>query len=291
MESQLVQFAIAGLTTGSVYAIVALGYNIVFNTTGLINFAHGQFVVLGALIAISLTSSLKLPAGLAFLLAVVLMALVGLVFERLLARRPLRKASHLVVVLVTLSAGMLISGLAMVIWGKLPLALQSFSGEKAIPFIWGTSISRQALWVMGVTLLTALLLASFLRYTRMGKAMRAVADNRMGAVLMGVNAQTLVVISFGLSAAVAAVAGILIAPITFMAYDDGAMLSIKGIMAAIFGGMGSYLGAMVGGLLLGLLEVFSAGLTESAWKEPISLVALVIILLVRPNGILGKRLE
>jgi branched-chain amino acid transport system permease protein len=168
----------------------------------------------------------------------------SLVFERLLMRRTLKEGSHLIVVLLTLSAAFLIAGIAMVIWGKQALPLPAFSGEKAIPFIAGTRISPQSLWVMGSTLVMTALLACFFRYTFTGKAMRATADNKMAAILMGVNAQFMVVISFAMSAAAGAIAGMVIAPITFMSYDAGMMLTIKGIVAAVLGGMGSNLGAL-----------------------------------------------
>jgi branched-chain amino acid transport system permease protein len=286
--SQLIQYAIGGLTTGSIYAIVAVGFGIVFNTTGITNFAQGQFVVLGGLTLISLVSSFKLPFGLSIGLAVIAVVMASLVFERLLMRRTLKEGSHLIVVLLTLSAAFLIAGIAMVIWGKQALPLPAFSGEKAIPFIAGTRISPQSLWVMGSTLVMTALLACFFRYTFTGKAMRATADNKMAAILMGVNAQFMVVISFAMSAAAGAIAGMVIAPITFMSYDAGMMLTIKGIVAAVLGGMGSNLGALLGGLILGLLEAYSAGLASSLWKDGVALLALVIVMLVRPNGLLGK---
>ncbi|MBI4321142.1 MAG: branched-chain amino acid ABC transporter permease [Chloroflexi bacterium] len=286
MLSLYLQFFFSGLTQGSIYALVALGLTIIYQSSALFNFAHGELVVLAAFLMISLLLVAKIPVAVAFLVAVVLVTIVGVVTERVLIR-PLYRAPVFVVLLVTMAGSFLIKGVALLIWGTQNLALPALVEGPPLS-IGGATIVPQAVVVL---LATALLLTGvwfFFERTYFGKALKASAENRVAASLVGINVQRMVVLSFAMSAALGAVAGILIAPITMVNYEDGTLLLLKGISASIFGGLSSLPGAVLGGLLLGLFESYAAATISALFKDAIALVVLLVILLVRPNGLLGK---
>ncbi len=285
--SQILQYVITGITVGSIYAMVAIGFNIIYNVNEVINMAQGEFVMLGGLIMVSLHVALGLPLIVAFVLTVVLVTLVGLLLDRT-AIRPVRKPTALTLIIATIAASIIIKGLAMVIWGKSPFDLPAFSGRTPI-IVLGAAIQPQYLWVMGFLVFTACGLSFFFNRTIAGKAMNACADNPDAARLVGINVQHMVLLSFALSAAIGAVAGITMTPIALMEYDRGAMLAIKGFGAAILGGLGSFPGAIAGGLVLGLIESLGAGLLSSGYKDAYALVVLLAVLFVRPSGILGNQ--
>ncbi|MHB1133128.1 MAG: branched-chain amino acid ABC transporter permease [Chloroflexota bacterium] len=276
---QLFQFLVAGGTLGAVYAVVALGFTIIFNVTGIINFAQGEFVMLGGMLSYWLYSLLGLPLALAFLLAVLLTTLIGLALDRL-AIRPARQAPVLSLIILTIGASIFIRGLAGYFWGKNAVPLPAFSGEEPI-YLGGVTVQPQTLWVLGISLLAMALLHALLSYTLLGKALRACALNRRAASLVGIDAQTMSSVSFGLSAALGAIGGIVIAPIALTSYDAGTMLGVKGFAAAAIGGFGSQPGAVAGGLALGLLESLGAGYISSAYKDAIALGVLFLALFVK----------
>jgi len=284
--AQLLQYLISGLTSGAVYALIALGFGIIYNTTTIINFAQGELVMLGALCAISIYQLIpSLPV--AFVGGVLIVSLVGLLFERL-ALRPVRDPSPITLIIITVGGAVFLQGLAMLIWGKEAYPLPSFSGNA--PLHLGTAtILPQNLWVLGLTAILVLALEAFFRLTLMGKAMRATSYNPRAARLVGIPAGRMVQLSFGLAAALGAGAGILIAPLTLGVYDMGAMLGLKGFSAAIIGGLGSLLGGVLGGLLLGLAEAFTSGLISSGYRDAVAFLLLLVVLFLRPQGLLGGR--
>lgn len=286
LSTQLIQYLLTGLTVGSIYAIVGVGFNIIYNTTEIINFAQGEFVMLGGLVMVSLTQTLGLPLVPAFVAAVAVVTLVGFLMERL-AIYPLKEAGVLKLIIITIALSILVKGLAMFIWGKDPYALRAFSGSTPIPFF-KASILPQTLWVLGITLALVLALSFFFDRTILGKAMSACAENPEAASLVGINVRRMIMLSFMLSAALGAVAGIIITPISLMEYDRGAMLALKGFGACILGGLGNFYGAVVAGLLLGLLESFGAGLIASGYKDAIALIVLLLVLFVKPSGLFGS---
>ncbi len=284
--NQLLQYLITGLTVGSTYAMVAIGFNIIYNVTEIINFAQGEFVMLGGLVMVFLYVAAGLPIVLAFPLTVIIVTLVGMLLDRL-AIRPIRQPSVLTLIIATIAASIIIKGIAMFIWGKDPFDLPAFSGRNPIHFF-GAVIQPQYLWIIGFLIVIVIFLTLFFEKTIIGKAMSACADNPDAASLVGINVKRMILLSFALSAAIGAVAGITITPISLMEYDRGAMLAIKGFGAVVLGGLGSFPGAILGGLILGTIESFGAGLIHSGYKDAFALIVLLGALFLRPSGLLGS---
>jgi branched-chain amino acid transport system permease protein len=286
VSGELAQFLLSGLTVGSIYALVALGFAIIYNASHVINFAQGEFVMIGGMAAVSLLGA-GLPLAPAAALAVALAALIGLLLARF-AVQPARGASVVTLIIITIGAAILLRGIAALVWDKRIHALPAFSGEAPIALA-GATIAPQSLWVIGVAALIVCALWAFFNRTLTGKAILAVSHNRLAAQLMGISVRRVLLVSFALSAALGALAGILVAPITFTSWDVGVMLGLKGFAAAILGGMGSGPGAVVGGLALGLLESLGAGYVSSAYKDAIAFVVMLAVLMLMPSGLLGRR--
>jgi branched-chain amino acid transport system permease protein len=286
MSAQFMQYLLTGLTVGAIYALVALGFSIIYNASQVINFAQGEFVMIGGMATVSLNAA-GLPYLLAIPLAIAAAALIGLALEKF-AVEPARGASVVTLIIITIGASIFLRGLAMVVWDKRFHAAKPFTGDTPIA-IAGATILPQSLWVLGVTLAIVLALSWFFGRTLLGKAMLATSHNRLAAQLVGINVRMVLFLSFGLSAALGAVAGILIAPITTTSYDVGVMLGLKGFAAAILGGLGSGVGAVVGGLVLGIAETMSAGYLSSAYKDAIAFVIILVVLFFLPSGLFGKR--
>ena len=284
MSGAWLQFLAGGLTIGAIYALVALGFSIIFNASYVINFAQGEFVMIGGMSAVSFIGS-GLPMPIALLGAVAATGVVGLLLEWLAVGRA-RKADVVTLIIITIGASIFLRGLAQVVWDKSIHALPPLSGDAPIAIL-GATIVPQSLWVIGVTVIIVAMLSWFFNRTLLGKAMLATSYNRFAAQLVGIEVRKVLFASFGLAAALGAVAGVLIAPITFTAYDTGIMLGLKGFAAAMLGGLGSFPGAIVGGLVLGLLESLGAGYLSSAYKDVIAFVIILVVLVVRPDGILG----
>jgi branched-chain amino acid transport system permease protein len=280
------QYVFAGVTIGSMYAMVALGFNIIYNCTGIINFAQGEFVMLGGMFMVTLTTVWKLPLIIAFPMAVLFVVLVGVGFERI-AIHPLKNPSVLILIMITIAGSILIKGAAMFAWGKETRYMPHFSGETPINIL-GATILPQTLWVLGSLLTVVIGLAYFFNRTIIGKAMRACAHNPDAARLVGISVKQMVTLSFALSAGIGAIAGIVIAPMVMMDYQRGAMLALKGFGAAILGGLGSGPGAIVAGLLIGILESLGAGYISSHYKDAIALIVLLAVLFIRPGGLFGS---
>ncbi len=283
---QLFQFLLSGLTTGSTYALIAIGFSLIHNATGIVNFAQGEFVMLGGMFMITYYSSLKLPMALAFFLTLFSVSLIGFVLER----GPIRQARSkeiLILVMITVGASISIKGLSMVLWGKNAMTLPAFSGDAPL-LLWGAAIMPQSIWIFAITLMVVVGLHYFFQGTMTGKAMRAVAASRRTAVLTGIPVDRMILLSFTLSGALGAAAGIILTPITTTSYDVGVMLGLKGFSAAILGGYGSMPGAVLGGLLLGVLESLAAGLVSSEYKDALAFLILLAVLFFKPTGILGR---
>jgi branched-chain amino acid transport system permease protein len=284
---QIVQYCLAGITVGSIYAIVGIGFNIIYNTTGIINFAQGEFLIVGGMTAISLSRFVPLPIaiGLAVIITTLLGGLVELVFIR-----QVRNASILRLVMITIGISILIREASLHIWDEQVRSLPYFTGtDISTVTVLGAHISPQVLWVLGVCAVIVLGLTLFFKYTLTGRAMRACADDRMAARLCGINDRWMVTLSFMLSAGIGAVAGCIISPITQTQYDMGAPLAIKGFTAAILGGLGNSMAAVAAGIFLGLMESFMVSQFDVAYKEAVSIVILLLILVFRPSGLFGRR--
>lgn len=286
MFTVFLQFLFSGLTVGAVYALVGMGFNIIYNATSIINLAQGEFVVIGGLLMWFFTESMKLPFLLSAVLTVLSAGLVGLLMERLTIR-PLKSADLLLMIMVTIAVSILMRGVLMFKFGKDPYTYAPFTeGE---PFmVAGAIIQQQTLWVIGITACCIVLLYIFFNKTMMGKAMRACAVDTTAAKLVGINVSQVVMISFVLSAMVGAIGGIAITPISLMEYDKGPMLAVKGFCAAIMGGLGRGRGAVIGGFTIGILESMTAGYLHSGMKDAVALVIMLAILFFRPAGLFGS---
>lgn len=286
LSEQLIQYLLSGFSTGAIYALIGFGFAIIYNSTGIINFAQGEFVMLGGMLGLFFLTVLKLPLFLALLLAILATTAIGATFERL-AIRPLRNATPLSLVIITIGGSILIRGVTMLLGGKDTHSLPTFSGSEPLHLA-GATILPQHLWIFAITMLVIIVNKLFFSYSIIGKAMRACACNRLAAGLVGIDVRKMVLFSFMISSAMGALAGIIIAPLTMTSYDVGIMLGLKGFCAAIIGGMSSGVGTVLGGLLLGILESLGAGLVSSGYKDAIAFIILLLILFIRPQGLFKK---
>ncbi|MFA6020018.1 MAG: branched-chain amino acid ABC transporter permease [Rhodospirillales bacterium] len=286
MLSAFLQFLISGVTVGAIYALCGLGFSIIYNASHVINFAQGEFIMIGAMTAVSLVEA-GVPMPLAILLAILVTMAVGVLLEKL-AVEPARKASVTTLIIITIGASIFLRGLAQEVWDKNFHKMDPFSGETPIN-LFGAVLMPQTLWVLGTALLVILLLAWFFNRTLEGKAMLATSFNPLAAQLMGINTKRVLMLSFGLSAALGAVGGIVITPITFTAYDNGIMLGLKGFSAAVLGGLGNGFGAVAGGLIVGIAEAMAAGYLSSAYKDAVAFVIILLVLVFLPNGLFGRK--
>jgi branched-chain amino acid transport system permease protein len=285
LGDQLAQFIISGLTTGSIYALIALGFCIIHNATGIVNFTQVDFVTLGGLMMYTFLLGMGLPLPLAFVLGVAVVTVVGALVERI-AIRTAKSRAVIVLIFITIGVSILMRGTFKIIWGSNQMALPSFSGDAPI-MILGAAVLPQSLWIFFITVAVVALLHLFFTKSRVGKAMRATSFNPQAAALMGVNVNSMILFSFALSGALGAVAGIIIVPITTLSYDTGVLLGLKGFAAAVLGGYGNSLGAIMGGLILGVLESLGAGVISSTYKDVMAFAVLLLVLFMKPSGILG----
>jgi len=284
MEAQWLQFVASGLTAGAIYALVALGFSIVYNASGAINFAQGEFVMIGGMSAVTLVAA-GLPLAAAVPLAVLAAVVVGLLLEKL-AIEPARHADTVTLIILTIGASLFLRGLAQLVWDKRIHALPAFSGDDPIAIL-GATVLPQSLWVLGGAGVAVAALSWFFGRTLFGKAMLATSYQPLAARLCGIDTRTVLFASFGLAALLGALGGVLIAPITFTSYDSGIMLGLKGFAAAMLGGLGSFGGAVLGGLTLGLVEGVGAGFVSSAYKDAIAFLIILVVLFFLPGGLAG----
>ena len=286
MLSELLQFLFSGLTVGAMYALAALGYALIYNASHIVNFAQGEFIMLGAMTAAALSEAgFGLP--LAVSAAIAISVIVGACTERL-AIRPAHGAPLVTLLIVTLGVALVIRGAVQVALGKGNHSLKAFSGDAPL-HIGGATLVPQSLWVLGVTLLVVLLLAWYFGRTVSGKAMLATSHNRLAAELVGVSTNRVLMTSFAMSGALGAIGGVITAPITFTSYDAGVVLGLKGFAAAALGGIGSGPGAIVGGVALGVMEALAAGYVSAAYKDAVAFVLILLVLMFMPRGFFGAR--
>ncbi len=280
------QYLVAGLTYGAIYAVVAIGFNIVYSATGIINFAQGEFVMLGGMIAVELSRSLPLPVAIAG--AVAATAAVGALVEVAFLRW-LRSPTVLRMVVITIGVSILIREGALFLWGEGVRSLPYFTGDEVSSVgILGARVSPQVFWVLGTVALIVGVLEWFYRRTLLGWEMQACAANKDAAALCGVPVRRLVTLSFAMAAAIGALAGAVVSPITYTSYAAGGPLAIKGFTVAILGGLGNSGGAVAAGLALGVVESFAVSVLPAAYKDVVTLSLLLAVLVVRPSGLFAS---
>lgn len=284
--SELMQFLFSGLTVGAVYALVALGFTIIFNASGVVNFAQGEFVMLGGMITV-FAHAAGLPLPLAALIAIAATAGVGVALNQL-AIEPARGAPVVSLIIITIGASIFIRGAAQLVFDKQIHSFPAFSGTEPIHVL-GATIQSQSLWVIGGAFAVFAGLWLFFTRTLLGRAVLATSNNRLAAQLVGINTRFIMTLSFALSAAIGAFGGVLVTPITLTSYDVGLALALKGFAGAMLGGMGNPKGAFIGGLALGLIEALTAGYLSSQYKDAAAFVVILAVLFFMPQGLFGRK--
>lgn len=284
--SKGLQWILSGLVVGSIYSLIAMGFSVIYSSTRVINFAQGEFSMLGGMLMYTFATKAHVSIWLSFVLSVLVVALIGAAFEQT-AIYKLRGSSVITVIIVTIGFSIFLKAIAKWIWGTDPVKIAPFTGEKAIT-IFKAAIVPQSFWVFGLTVLAVAALFLFFSRTLVGKGMRAAAANSDAASLVGVSTNTTSLIAWTLAAGLGAAAGIIIGPITPPSFSSGLMLGLKGFSAAVLGGLGNIQGAVVGGLMLGVLENIIAGVLPTGYKEAFAFLVLILVLLIRPQGLLGK---
>ena len=276
---------ISGLSLGSVYAIIALGYTMVYGISKMLNFAHGDVIMIGGYMSFIMTMYMGLNGWLALLVAMVICTILGITIERL-AYRPLRGTGSLAVLITAIGVSYFLQNIALLIWGANPKMFTSlFNGMKPIHAMGGQlTITPESIFTILLTL--------FVSKTKAGKAMRAVSEDNGAAQLMGINVNQSISLTFAIGSGLAAVAGVLmLSAYPVLMPTTGAMPGIKAFTAAVFGGIGSIPGAMIGGLILGIIEIFSRAYISTELSDAIVFACLIIVLLVKPTGLLGKKIS
>ena len=289
---QILQYLINGISIGSVYAIIALGYTMVYGIAKMLNFAHGDVIMVGAYISYCVTSYLGLPAWVSVVAAVVVCTVLGIVIEGL-AYKPLRGTPSLAVLITAIGVSYFLQNAAQLIWSSSPKNFTSVVTMKPISLAGGKLvITGEVLLTVVVSVIVMVGLTLFTGKTRTGKAMRAVSEDRDAAQLMGINVNKTISMTFAIGSALAAVAGVLLcSTVPTLQPTTGSMPGIRAFTAAVFGGIGSIPGAMLGGILLGIIETFSKAYLSTQFSDAIVFSVLIIILLVKPAGLLGKQVQ
>jgi branched-chain amino acid transport system permease protein len=288
----LLSFLISGLSLGSVYAIIALGYTMVYGIAKMLNFAHGDVIMVGAYVCFFATTRGNMPSVVGVLLAMVVCTILGVVIERL-AYKPLRAATSLAVLITAIGVSYFLQNAALLLWSSNPKVFTSVVGNASIKLFDGRlSISVIAIVTIVACIIIMGGLTWFTGKTKMGKAMRACSEDKGAAQLMGIDVNFTISVTFAIGSALAAIAGVLLCSAypTLMP-TTGAMPGIKAFTAAVFGGIGSIPGAMIGGILLGIIEIFGKGYISTQLSDAIVFAVLIITLLVKPTGLLGKQIS
>lgn len=293
--SQIPQLIVSGVTKGCIYAIVAIGFSIIYNSTQVINFAQGEFVMVGAMVAAVLLA--KFALGWAFLAAIVAGCAVGALVA-LFVLIPLRKASPVTLIIITVGASIMFRGLAQLFWGEQARPVAPFTGVETGGAIedrsfhaLGAVVTAQELWVMAVTVILVVGMHLFFKYSLLGQAMRACAMNQAGAKIVGISVRRVIVASFVMAAGIGAVAGVTVSPVFYAKCNMGTALGLNGFCAAVLGGLGSFGGGVAAGIVLGVVESLAGGLLWSDYKDAIAFVILLAILFIRPEGLLRRKAE
>ncbi len=280
---------INGISLGSVYAIIALGYSMVYGIAKMLNFAHGDVIMVGAYVSFVATQSLGLPPVVAILVSMIVCTVLGMTIERL-AYKPLRQATSLAVLITAIGMSYLLQNLALLIWGANPKSYNSLVSLSSLVLIDGQLIiTGEAMVTILVNVVIMIALTLFTGKTKMGKAMRAVSEDRSAAELMGIKVNQTISLTFAIGSALAAVAGVLLcSTYPILMPTTGSMPGIKAFTAAVFGGIGSIPGAFLGGLLLGIIEIMGKAYVSMELGDALVFAVLIIVLLVKPTGLLGK---
>ncbi|MGO1068824.1 branched-chain amino acid ABC transporter permease [Lysobacter sp. CA199] len=284
--SDLLQFLFSGVTIGAVYALVALGFTIIYNASDVVNFAQGEFVMLGGMTTVVMFTS-GVPLPLAALIAIAVAGLIGVGMNRLTIE-PARGAPVVSLIIITIGVSIFIRGIAQLVFGKQIRSFPAFSGDEPLR-LFGATILPQSLWVIAGAIAVFVGLWLFFTKTLTGAAVLATSNNRLAAQLVGINTRFIMTLSFALSAAIGALAGVLVTPITLTSYDVGLGLALKGFAGAMLGGMGNPKGALVGGLLLGLIEALTAGYVSSQYKDAAAFIVILAVLFLMPQGLFGRK--
>lgn len=284
MQNVALMLCVKGIMVGSIYALISLGFNVIYRTTGVLNFAQGEFVMIGGILAAWLRESAHVPLAAAMLGGVAGAGVVGMLVDGL-AIRPARRASPTILIIITVGVSIILRAVAALVWGTDRFHLEAV--RPGTVSLGGVVVEWQSLWMLLSAAGGMTVLALFFRYSRTGAAMRACAENAEAARLCGVSPGRMSTLAFGLSAALAGLAGVLLTPLLSMQFDQGTMLGLKGFSAAILGGMGNPVGGVASGLVLGVLEQFSAWIS-SLYKETLALAVVVTVLLIRPKGLFTK---
>lgn len=284
-STQFLQFLITGLTVGSIYSLLAIGFVTIYNSSGILNFAQGEFAMIGALSCITLTE-FGLPVSAAIPLAILFTAAIGLIIERSIIY-PARNHAPVTLIIITIGLSIFLKGMGLIIWGGYPKTLSPMVQADPIQFF-GAVINPQSLFIFAILFVLLALLYVFFDKTLLGSALKASASNPGAASLMGINPFTMSALSFTLAAALGAIAGIIITPLTDATYEMGFFIGLKGFVAMVIGGMNNISGAVMGGLLLGVLEAFSGGMISSTYSDAVSFTVLLLVLFFKPNGLFAR---
>ena len=289
---KFLSYFLSGISLGSIYAIIALGYTMVYGIAKMLNFAHGDIIMVGGYVAFTAMSALNLPASVAVLLSVLFCTALGVIIEGV-AYKPLRGANSLAVLITAIGVSYLLQNLALLIFGANPKSFQSVVPIRSMSFANGQLvISGETVAAIAACFLVMVALTTFINKTRAGQAMLAVAEDKGAATLMGINVNATVALTFAIGSALAALAGVLLcSAYPTLTPTTGAMPGIKAFVAAVLGGIGSIPGALIGGLLLGVLENLSKAYISSNLSDAIVFSVLILVLVVRPTGILGKKMR
>jgi branched-chain amino acid transport system permease protein len=284
--TEFLQILVGGLVVGAIYALIAMGFSLVYRVTGAINLAQGGFCLLGALIGYTLGETLGWSVIVAAPAAVAATIVVGLVLGQATFVPGLQRLSHANVLMLTAGLLTVIEGLALVVWGSQPYSLPPFSGNRPID-VAGILVPSQAFWILGATIVIIVALWFLLARTKLGRGLRACAENQAAASLMGINVPRMTLFSFGLAAAIGAIAGVIVAPTTSLQFDTGRLFTISGFIAVAIGGIGSFPGAIAGGLLLGVATQLATAYVSSLFSSAIALLLLLFVLVWRPSGLIS----
>ncbi|MBS4083785.1 MAG: branched-chain amino acid ABC transporter permease [Rhizobiales bacterium] len=280
--SDLLQFLFSGLTRGSIYGLVGIGFALIYRSSHVINFAQGEFVMIGGMVTVFLLAA-GVPLPVAALGAILAAALIGVVAQVAIISR-MRRPSTLSIIIVTVGISMFLRGAAEALLGRQFFSMKGFSGDDALVLL-GAKVSPQSIWIFVSLVVTTAAISLFFRRTILGKGIQATSSNRLAAHLVGIDVPAVLAICFALSAALGALAGLLTTPITLTQYDVGITLGMKGFCAAILGGLANPFGAILGGLILGFAEALAGGYVSSAYQDAVAFILIIAMLLVRPNGL------
>jgi len=285
--SDLLQLIFSGLSIGAVYALIAVGFVAIFTVSEVINLAQGEFAALAGLVAISAVGSgMPLPVALAVAIATV--TVVAVVMERVTVA-PVKRLTTLTSIILTLGVSTVLKALMLLIWGPEGKGLTPFPGGDLLVF--GVSIRAQELWILGIAAVVAAAVWWFYERTIVGKALRACSEQPIAARLVGISPKLATMLAFGIAGLVGAIAGVIASPVYFSSWDSGLSLGLKGFVAATLGGLVSIRGALLGGVLLGVLESLVAGYVDTGLRDAVAFVLLIVVLVVRPAGVFGRHAE